>query len=142
MPRQLPEDPVKRRRQLFKRIYQHLDHFQAQVEAGNFPLPLIITLPGTAEEVYVADLMVGIDSLPPRQREAFGRICRFGWTETDATRIMLPDSQWSTPVQQYADAALDRMIKAYDNYQVNREKPAAYVDKRRKATPAAAVEVA
>ena len=132
MPRKLPDDPEKRRRQLFKRLYQHLDHFAAQVEAGNFPLPLIITLPRTGEEVYIGDLMVGVESLPPRQREAFELICLKGWTETDAAHKMMPWSNWSTPVQQYADAGLDRMIAAYDEYQKTRIKPAPYVDKRKK----------
>lgn len=115
--RRLPDDPVKYRTQIFKRLYQHLNHFQAQVEAGNFPLPLVITIPKTGEEVFIDDLMVGIDALPPRQREAFELICLGGWTETDATRKMLPDSQWSTPIQQYADTALARMIKSYDEKQ-------------------------
>lgn len=124
--RRLPDDPVKRRIQIFKRLYQHLNHFQAQVEAGNFPMPLVITIPNyvgpdgedwPAEDVFIDDLMVGIDALPPRQREAFELICLGGWTETDATRKMLPDSQWSTPIQQYADTALARMIKSYDEKQ-------------------------
>lgn len=114
MVRKLPDDPAKRRVQHFKRLYQHLDHFHSQLEAGNFPLPLIVTIPDTGEEVYLDDLMCGIDSLPPRQREAFELICLQGWTETDATKVMLPDSRWSTPIQQYADSALVRMIAAYD----------------------------
>lgn len=120
MPRKLPLDPAKRRRQHMKRLYQHLEHFKSQVEAGNFDLPLVITIPKTGEDVYIDDLMVGIDSLPPRQREAFELICLAGWTETDATRKMLPGSQWSTPIQQYADTALDRMIAAYDQAQLSK----------------------
>jgi hypothetical protein len=114
MVRKLPTDPAKRRTQHMKRLYQHLEHFKSQLEAGNFTLPLIVTIPDTGEEVYLDDLMVGIDSLPPRQREAFELICLQGFTETDATRIMLPHSRWSTPIQQYADSALGRMIDAYD----------------------------
>ena len=30
---------------------------------------------------------------------------------------MLPNSRWSTPVQQYADTALARMVAAYDRKQ-------------------------
>lgn len=112
--RKLPEDPAKRRVQQFKRLYQHLEHFHSQLEAGNMELPLVVTIPDTGEEVYLDDLMAGIDSLPPRQRQAFELICLQGWTETDATKVMLPDSKWSTPIQQYADTALARMIAAYD----------------------------
>lgn len=132
MARKLPEDPHKRRVQQIKRIYQHLEHFQALIEDGHMSLPGIVTIPETGEEIYLADLMVGIDSLPPRQREAFELICLQEWTETDATKKMLPDSKWSTPVQQYADTALGRMIAAYDNYQVSGELPDDYQERRKK----------
>jgi hypothetical protein len=115
--RKLPDDPTKRRLQQLKRIYQHREHFRALLESGEMELPGIVTIPDTGEEVYLGDLMVGIDSLPPRQRQAFELICLQGYTETDATKIMLPDSKWSTPVQQYADTALARMVRAYDDYQ-------------------------
>ena len=117
MARKLPDDPGKRRLQQFKRLYTHLQHFRALLESGQMDLPGIVTIPETREEVYLADMMVGIDSLPPRQREAFELICLQGWTETDATKKMLPGSKWSTPVQQYADTALARMVQAYDAYQ-------------------------
>lgn len=115
MPRKLPEHPVKRRQQVFKRLYQHLEHWKALIEAGE--IGHIIVVPDTGEEVYLLDLMIGIDALPPRQREAFELICLQGWTETDATQRMLPHSRWSTPVQQYSDTALARMIRSYDEKQ-------------------------
>lgn len=116
MARRLPDDPVKRRLQWFKRIYQHLQHFQELLETGAMPMPGIVTTP-EGEEIYLPDLMVGIDNLPPRQREAFTLICLQGYTETAATQVMLPNSKWSTPVQQYADTALSRMVAAYDKKQ-------------------------
>lgn len=94
-------------------------------------LPGIVTIPETGEEVYLADMMVGIDSLPPRQREAFEMICCLGFTETDATKIMLPGSRWSTPCQQYADTALERMVRAYDDYQAMGITPPPYIEKNR-----------
>ena len=114
MARRLPDDPAKRRAQIFKRLYQNLPHFQALLESGQMEFPGIITIPDTGEEVYLADLMVGHPTLPPRQRQAFDLICLQGYTETAATKIMLPDSKWSTPCQQYADTALARMVAAYD----------------------------
>lgn len=132
--RKLPDDPSKRRTQQLKRIYQHLEHFRALIEDGHMEMPGIVTIPETGEEIYLNDLMVGYDSLPPRQKEAFDLICRQGWTETDATRVMLPDSRWSTPVQQYADTALQRMIAAYDNYQLCGAIPPVYVDRRKVAS--------
>jgi len=131
MPRKLPDDPTKRRLQIMKRLYQHLEHWHSLIEAGE--MGHIVTIPDTGEEVFLLDMMVGIDSLPPRQREAFELIALQGYTETDATRIMLPSSKWSTPVQQYADSALARMVEAYDakqagtwvykRYEVKRKTP-------------------
>lgn len=116
MARRLPEDPIKRRLQWFKRTYQHLEHLKSLLETGGMPMPGIITTPD-GEEIYLPDLMIGIEDLPPRQREAFTLICLQGYTETAATKVMLPNSRWSTPVQQYADTALARMVAAYDKCQ-------------------------
>jgi hypothetical protein len=94
-------------------------------------LPGIITIPETQEQIYLNDLMVGIDSLPPQQKRAFTLICRWGYTEKDATAIILPGSEWSTPCQQYADSGLLRMVKAYDHYQETGEIPPPYQDRRK-----------
>lgn len=116
MVRKLPDDPYKRRRQHFKRIFQHLGHFRSLLESGAMELPGVVVFPD-GEEVYLGDLMVGIETLPPKQRQAFELICLLSYTETAATEIMLPNSKWSTPVQQYADEGLDKMIRAYDEKQ-------------------------
>lgn len=131
MPRELPSDPAKRRIQHFKRLYQHIEHFHSLLESGDLPFPLIVTIPDTGEDVYIDDLLVGIDKLPPRQREAFELVCLQGWTETDAARKMMPDSKWSTPTQQYANSALDRMIASYDEKQAGTFVYGKYEDKRK-----------
>ena len=118
-----------------KGIYQHLEHFRSLMESGVIPLPGIVTTP-EGEEIYLADMMAGIDDLPPRQREAFGMICLQGYTETAATRVMLPNSKWSTPVQQYADTALARMVAKYDAVQAGALAALTQEEaKRRKAPP-------
>jgi hypothetical protein len=135
--RRLPDDPTKRRLQIFKRCFQHLEHFKALIESGEMEMPGIIVVVDTVlgvEEIYLPDLMTGILSLPDRQREAFELICLRGFTEGAATDIMLPESQWSTPIQQYADTALARMVKAYDEKQAGTWVPRIYV-KRSKCTP-------
>lgn len=116
MVRKLPDDPYKRRRQHFKRIFQHLGHFRSLLESGAMELPGVVVFPD-GEEVYLGDLMIGIETLPPKQRQAFELICLLSYTETAATEIMLPNSKWSTPVQQYSDEGLDKMIRAYDEKQ-------------------------
>lgn len=148
MARRLPDDPVKRRLQWFKRTYQHLEHFQCLLESGEMTMPGIITTP-EGEEIYLSDMLCGLEDLPPRQREAFTLICLQGYTETAATKVMLPNSRWSTPVQQYADTALARMVAAYDKRQLGmwailqeQVKPPPKVRKKRavakRTTPSAA----
>lgn len=95
----------------FKRCYQNLEYWRALREDRG--MDDIITTPD-GEDVYMGDLMVGIDVLPPRQRQAFELICLLGYTETAARDELLPNSKSSTPIQQYADKALIRMIEAYD----------------------------
>lgn len=104
-----------------------MQHWRVLIETGD--MCHIIVVPETGEEIYLLDLMVGIESLPPRQREAFELICLLGYTETDATRKMLPHSKWSTPIQQYADTALARMVAAYDAAQVGTYIKTVYVKK-------------
>lgn len=112
MARRLPDEPYKRRLQVFKRAYQHMAHWHALMEDRG--MPDVITDEVTGEDIYLGDLMVGIDSLPPRQRQAFILICLNGYTETAARDELLPNSKSSTPVQQYADSGLVRMVEAYD----------------------------
>lgn len=130
MTRKLPVDPKKRRREYFKRLFQHLEHFHALMESGDMMVPGIVDLP-EGEQVFLADMMTGIETLPPRQRQAFELICMKSYTESAARDIMLPDSQWTTPIQQYADAALERMIKAYDAKQDGTWNPQEMMKKRK-----------
>ena len=112
MARRLPDDPFKRRIQTFKRCYQNLQHWAALMEDRG--MGDVITDGVTGEDIYLRDLLVGIDTLPRRQRQAFELICLRGYTETAARDEMLPHSRSSTPVQQYADSGLVRMVNAYD----------------------------
>src|SRR4051812_17260257 len=111
MARRLPDDPDKRRLQVFKRCYQSMEHWHALMEDRG--MTDVITTP-EGEDIYLNDLMVGLHKLPRRQRQAFELICLKGYTETAARDEMLPDSKSSTPVQQYADSGLARMVSAYD----------------------------
>jgi hypothetical protein len=110
--RRLPEDPDKRRLQVFKRVYQHLEHFRALAEDRG--MDMVVPDPATGEDIAVNDLLVGLESLPGQQRKAFELICLQGYTETAARDVLLPNSKSSTPVQQYADSGLIRMVDAYD----------------------------
>ena len=128
MGRRLPDDPVKRRTQVFKRVYQNYYHWQSDREAGY--VSDILTVEG--EDIYIGDLMTGIDTLPPQQKAAFQLICLEGYTESAATKKILPNSKWSTPVQQYSDDGLKKMIAAYDAKQNGTWDPAEAVKKKRR----------
>jgi hypothetical protein len=99
---------------VFRRIYQNMPHWREQIVAGT--MTDVLTTP-EGEEIYYNDLLVGLDTLPPRQRQAFELICLQGYTETAAAKIMLPNSRWSTTVQQHVNAALERMVARYDDQQ-------------------------
>lgn len=120
----------KRRTQVFKRVYQNFYHWQSLRETGEVSDILVVD----GEEIYIGDLMVGIETLPLRQRQAFELICLRGYTESAATAILLPNSRWSTPVQQYSDDGLKKMIAAYDAKQNGTWNPADMRRKRRKKT--------
>ena len=121
----------KRRIQLFKRVYQNYYHWQSLRETGEVDDILCVD----GEEIYIGDLMTGIETLPLRQRQAFELICLRGYTESAATAILLPNSRWSTPVQQYSDDGLRKMVAAYDQKQAGTWDPNAARRKRRKAPP-------
>jgi hypothetical protein len=137
MGRRLPDyDPEKdgdyatskRRIQLFKRVYQHYYYWCSLRETGQ--VEDVLTVDG--EDIYLGDLMTGIDILPLRRRQAFELICLQGYTESAATAILLPNSRWSTPVQQYSDDGLKKMVTAYDAKQSGTWDPREASRKRRK----------
>lgn len=118
----------KRRIQLFKRVYQNYHHWKSLRETGQ--VDDILAVDG--EEIYLGDLMIGIETLPLRQRQAFELICLQGYTESAATAILLPHSRWSTPVQQYSDDGLKKMVAAYDAKQNGTWDPTVARRKRRR----------
>jgi hypothetical protein len=118
----------KRRIQLFKRVYQNYYHWCSLRQTGSVDDVLAVD----GEEIYLGDLMTGIETLPLRQRQAFELICLQGYTESAATAILLPNSKWSTPVQQYSDDGLKKMVLAYDAKQNGTWDPAVARRKRRR----------
>jgi sulfur relay (sulfurtransferase) DsrC/TusE family protein len=118
----------KRRLQIFKRVYQHYYHWRSLRETGE--VGDVIVVEGV--DYYLGDLLVGLPTLPAQQRKAFELICLHGYTENAATDIVLPKSKWSTPVQQYSDDGLRKMVAAYDAKQAGTWDPVAAKQKRRR----------
>lgn len=118
----------KRRIQVFKRVYQNYYRWRSLWQSGE--VDDILAVDG--EEIYFGDLMTGLETLPLRQRQAFELICLQGYTESAATAVLLPNSRWSTPVQQYSDDGLKKMVAAYDAKQNGSWDPAEVRRKRRR----------
>jgi len=116
----------KRRFQIFKRLYQNYYYWQSLREAGE--VEDVIEIEG--DDYYIGDLMAGIETLPRRQRQAFELICLRSYTESAATTVLLPGSRWSTPVQQYSDDGLRKMVAAYDAKQAGQWDPLAITRRR------------
>lgn len=105
--RKLSEDPVKRRLQIFRRIYSHWWEWKSLVEEQQLHF---ITVEG--EVIYFHDLLIGLDKLPPRQRQAFVIHILHCTPEREASKIM--GTSWVSLVGQYSTAALKKMVLAYD----------------------------
>jgi len=113
MSRKLSDDPEKRRLQIFRSIYINFYKWEALVESQNVQF---LNIDG--EEVYFYDLLTGLESLPPRQRQAFELHLLFGMTEKEAASKM-GFVKWVTLVGQYSTAALKRMVASYDSVNHN-----------------------
>lgn len=107
MPRKLSDDPEKRRLQIFRRIYTHWFEWQCLVEQEQLHF---IEVEG--ETIYFHDLLVGLDKLPPRQREAFVIHILHGIPEREASKLM--GTSWVSLVGQYSSAGLKKMVASYD----------------------------
>ena len=107
MPRKLSDDPEKRRLQIFRRIYSHWYDWKSLIEQEQLHFLEI-----DGETIYFYDLLVGLDSLPPRQKEAFVVHILRGIPEREASKVM--GTSWVSLVGQYSTAALKKMVAAYD----------------------------
>ena len=105
MPRKLSDDPEKRRLQIFRRIYSHWYDWKSLIEQEQLHFLEI-----DGETIYFYDLLVGLDSLPPRQKEAFVVHILRGIPEREASKIM--GTSWVSLVGQYSTAALKKMVAA------------------------------
>jgi len=109
MPKTLSSDPAKRRLQLFQNIFQNYFQWAALVETEQL---YYLTIEG--EEVCFHLLLVGLEKLPPRQRQAFELHLLQGYTEVETWEIMKFKSPYTTLVGQYSMAALKSMVRYYD----------------------------
>ena len=98
----------KRRCLLLERILRQYQQWQALYEDEG-----IATLTIYGEEWHFLDLLNGMNTLPPRQKLALWLIVIEDRKEVDVARMM-NFSRWSTPVQQYKNIALWKLLKYHD----------------------------
>ncbi|WP_267716684.1 hypothetical protein [Streptomyces sp. CoH17] len=87
----------------FEKVLRGYQTWQAAVEDHN-----IDTIRVGDEEYCFYDILDGIKTLPPRQRQAFDLIVIEGKKEVQAAREM-GFQRWSTPVQQYKNIAVKKL---------------------------------
>lgn len=90
-----------------KTLEKLLKNYQLWVSVAETEGTFTLTVDG--EEYHLFDLLDGIDKLPRRQRQALVLICLEDMKEIDAAKIM-GFTRWSTPTQQYKNAALDKLM--------------------------------
>jgi len=108
MSRWHPDNP---RLFLFRRIYQHRSHWYAMMQDRG--MSDVLTCP-SGEQVCFYDLLEGIETLSPRQCQAFVLICLLSYTEVAARDALLPGLAAAT-VGQYANAAMEKLMDIYDH---------------------------
>jgi len=105
-------DPQKRL-EVFSRIFQHLQHWHAQIEMGTMGDTIII--PGSGEEVYLYDLLAGLNQLEDRERQVFELVHLQGYTQL-AVAKMVPHVPGHS-ISETSHLALEHMVAAYDQVQ-------------------------
>ena len=106
MPRRTDAGETARRveRRILERVLSFYAEWRAAHETHGVE---VISYMG--REFHILDVLDGIEDLPPRQRQALTLTCLLGYTQDEAARLMGLTGR-SSPVQQYKDAALDKML--------------------------------
>jgi DNA-directed RNA polymerase specialized sigma24 family protein len=95
----------KAKRSQFARILKNFATWQSLVESAGLHT---ITVKG--EDYHYLDILEAFSVLPPRQREAVWLMCVEDLSEVDVAKKM-GFTTWPTPVQQYKNYGLGRMME-------------------------------
>jgi len=98
----------KAKRSLFARVLKNFASWKSLVE-----LEGLHTITVRGEEFHYMDIEAAFDILPPRQREAVWLMCVEDLPEADVAERM-GFRTWPTPVQQYKNYGLGRMMEFLD----------------------------
>lgn len=107
--RKIPLTPVEeaylQKRRTLEKLLKNYQLWKSTAETEG-----VFTVVVDGDEYHLFDILYGIDQLPRRQRQALVLICLEDLREVDAARQM-GFTKWSTPAQQYKNAALDRLMQ-------------------------------
>ena len=96
----------KEKRKIFSRVLKNYAAWKSLVESeGLFSITL-----RDGEEIHYMDILDGFKVLPPRQRQAVWLMCVEDLPEVEVAQMM-GFKGWPTPVQQYKNIGLARLIK-------------------------------
>ncbi len=99
----------KRRRKIIERLLKNWQAWGALVQSeGLFSIKI------DGEEYHYLDMLTGLNSLPPRQRQAVFLMCVEDRSEHDTASIMGFDNPLVSPCPQYKSAGIIRLIEYLD----------------------------
>lgn len=98
------------RRKTLERILKNYATWRALYETEGEAVSVISA---HGDEWHIFDVLDGLDELPPRQLEAIVLTCLEGRSELEAAKIM-GFKKWSTPVQQYRNLGLNKLLAMHD----------------------------
>jgi hypothetical protein len=102
-------DPLKRRRKIIERLLKNWQNWGSLVESEG-----LFSLTVDGEDYHYLDMLTGLNSLPPRQRQAVFLMCVEDRSEHDTARIMGFDNPLVSPCPQYKSAGIIRLIEYLD----------------------------
>ena len=108
-------DPIRRKMKILKEILKNYEQWKVLVEEHG-----VLSLSIDGDEYHFHDILEGIERLPPRQREALWKLCIENKKEVEVAREM-GFTRWSTPVQQYRNHGLFKLVKWHEEKKKARE---------------------
>lgn len=95
----------KEKRRVFAKVLKNFAKWMSLVESEG-----LFTITVEGEEMHYMDVLNSFEVVPTRQRQAVWLMCIEDRSEQDVAKIM-GFTSWPTPVQQYKNLGLSRMMR-------------------------------
>src|SRR5664279_2700693 len=99
----------KRRKKILQNLLKNWQAWHSLIEQGGSPF---LTLEGEVYHYY--DILEGLNSLPPRQRQAVFLMTVCDMSELETAKTMKFKNVHVTPVSQYRSIGIDRILDYLD----------------------------